>query len=93
MENIFTQAFIALILSASAVALPVTQMLKRLLKIEGIYAVALSLVVSALTGLVMGLANSLSGIQIAIFIIAIFGEINGFYKVVKRKKKTGGING
>lgn len=87
MENIFTPAFIAVVLTAVAVALPVTQMLKRLLKVEGITAVILSGLVSAVVGAVMGVTQGYSGMQLIIFVVAVFAEINGFYKLTKHKIK------
>lgn len=86
MENIFTEAFVRLLIEASAISLPVVELIKRLIRLKGIGAVILSLIVSVAIGIPFGFANQLTGFTLIVFVGSVFAIINGWYKIPKKKE-------
>ena len=76
---------IAILAFAGVGVTGLTEMIKRLFKVSGIWAYVVSFVVSAgATAFVLSQAGSFAWISFAIYTIVVFLEANGLYKVVKK---------
>ncbi len=82
--EIFNELFTRLLIESSAICLPVVELIKRLLHLQGIAAVVLSLLVSIMVGVPFALANHLTGFTMAVLVGATWAVINGWYKVPKK---------
>lgn len=74
-----------LVIGVLAIVLPVCQVLKGLLKLSGIGAIILSIAVSIVIGVPMGLAQHLPWLHIGILTLFSVLGANGWYKVIAQK--------
>jgi len=83
----FSPEFLTVIATAVALTMGITQTVKKWLKLQGIGAVILSLIVSALVCLVQVLkAGPFDVVTYIVLTIVVFATANGWYNIPKEFK-------
>ena len=80
----FTNEFLAMITTCTALVMAITQAVKRALKLKGAGAVILSLVVSALVCLVQEVQAGFSLVPYLFLVVAVFLSANGWYNFAEQ---------